>query len=204
MNITHIKDDAITVPITLEEIQEGIFETQRNLHHKYKPIEYKSGLGLSLVKDKKFNLDDPHWQYIIKDFAWRVTEELTEAVEAKEHENEIHHIEELIDAVHFYTELLIICGYGPEDLNDNDGFFLSVDTMRPTYYLGIACNLLKNKPWKQTHLVTDEKRFKENLILGYNILTWSIVEYAVKDWDNLYMIYHKKSLVNQFRQNTNY
>lgn len=207
MNVNHVKDEEVKelpeyeVPTVLM----GIFERQRELHKKYRHIEVKNKLGLGLVFGIKYSVDNPNWQYLIKDFAWRVTEELTEAMEAEFCGNKVHEIEELIDALHFYTELLIICEY-----NHIDVLVHSLGIVNPNspidmiiYQLGLACNLLKNKPWKNTHLVTDQKRFKDHLIQGYKKLLVYILG-EVDTYENLYKMYYKKSLVNKFRISSNY
>lgn len=211
MNITHISDEEITVPDTPLEILKGIFGRQAYLHGKYKYIELENELGLGLVKGIPFSIDHPKWQYIIKDFAWRVTEELAEAREAYHKGNDIHYVEELIDALHFYTELLIICGIKHTDIHKvfevaatGKSAFWSV-----VYHLGIACNFLKLKPWKNTHVITDSQRFLDRLKMGYIELMTVILNAAIDGMplstpQNVYMLYYKKSLVNQFRQDTNY
>jgi len=210
MNITHIKDSQIEVP---ENIFQGIFDRQRELHEKYREIEQGNRLGLSLVKDIPFSLDNPKWQYILKDFAWRVTEEMAEAREAYLERNDIHYVEELIDALHFYTEMLVICQWEPDNLDvafrqENPTEYM-IDFWLPVYHLGIACNFLKCKPWKNTHVITDKKRFIQSMLEGYTYLVLIILKARVNGnmvnhIENLYMLYFKKSLVNQFRQETNY
>jgi len=206
MNITHVDDKDIVVPDTLTEILEGIFKRQSELHEKYKGIEYKNGIGLGLVENEDFNIDSPRWQYVIKDYAWRVTEEMTEAMEAQRGGNELHESEELIDALHFYTELLIICGITSPNVLKNTvkvrdynelNYFYSV------YPLGLACNLLKNKPWKNSHLITDHVRFRSHLIEGYEALFVKILK-NLGSAAAVFTVYYKKSLVNQFRQESNY
>jgi len=209
MNITHIKDDEIK--ITNNPLQ-GIFQRQNELHIQYKSIEEANGIGLALIKNRPFSIDDPKWQYVIKDFAWRITEEIAEAVEANLHNNNIHVVEELIDALHFYTELLIMCEIEYKEI---DLGRIEIDPMFnhffwiPTYYLGVACNFLKCKPWKNTHVITDAKRFRSTLIDGYLTLLTLILATQVEGkiigaMENVYMIYFKKSLVNQFRMDSNY
>lgn len=205
MNINSIQDNEITVPKTRDEILKGIFNRQAELHEKYKHIEHENGLGLGLVSGD-FDIDSPNWQYLLKDYAWRVTEEITEALEAREKGDKIHEVEELIDSLHFYTELIILCGYGPEDIPSDDAFvFQDVnDPFGCIYHLGLACNLLKNKPWKNTHLITDSVRFKQHLVEGYKKLVIHILVNHLDTFHNLYMVYYKKSLVNSFRIESNY
>ena len=69
--------------------------------------------------------------------------------------------------------------------------------------LGIAMNCLKQKPWKQTHMLTDTARF-EYLIIEtfYHWVTFArtIGMNAQEAFD----FYFKKSEVNIFRQRSQY
>jgi len=109
-----------------------IFERQRMLMEKYHLIE-ESNLNTALPH-APLDLDDPKAQQRIKDFAWRITEELGEAMNCLKNKpwkvthmvtDETHFLEELIDGVHFYVELLIMVGFDAESLtrmylNKND------------------------------------------------------------------------------------
>lgn len=62
-------------------------------------------------------------QYRIKDFMWRITEELGEAANTLKNKpwknthmlvDETHFLEEIVDAMHFFIELLIMIGFTPE------------------------------------------------------------------------------------------
>ena len=72
----------------------------------------------------------------------------------------IHYWEEMIDALHFLTELTIIAGYDEKifnksvlpDVEENDQWKI-------VYYLGLMCNCLKNKPWKQTYSTIERLLF---------------------------------------------
>ena len=204
MNILDVKDNEVTIPETNLEILQGIFKRQAELHKKYGPIEEKNGIGLAVVKGIPFDLDNPKWQYVIKDYAWRVTEELTEALEAHQEKNIPHTVEELIDALHFYTEALIICDISPDDVHDRLLSASEHDILYPIYHLGLACNLLKNKPWKNTHVPTDKNRFKIHMLDGYICLLNVIVTSFLDTFADIYMVYFKKSLVNSFRIRSNY
>ena len=215
MNISHVEDGDIKIPES--NTLQAIFDHQAALHKKYMPVEEKNGIGFALVKDRPFSLDDRFWQYMIKDMSWRVVEELTEASEAKSEGNHEHHIEELIDALHFYTELLIVIkvsvsdilsGYGTTNNLMASNFSPFEDEQigpYPTVYLlGIACNLLKNKPWKNTHLQTDSVRFNLNMENGYRHLLRLLYQAGLKRAEDLYLLYAKKNTVNQFRLRSNY
>ena len=108
MNITHAKKET-----TNKESLKAIFERQRELMEKYHDIELKS--GLLQTEDCPVNLDDKRGQARIKDFSWRITEEIGEALDALENEEGeaalLHFHEELIDGLHFLTEMTILTGY---------------------------------------------------------------------------------------------
>ena len=64
-------------------------------------------------------------------------------------------------------------------------------------------NCLKNKPWKQTHMLTDEPKFKNYIIKAFLGIIGIYIdnEYSEKD---MYNLYFKKNAVNQFRQRSKY
>lgn len=221
MNITHA---------TSEEVKgdklEAIFNRQKELMAKYHHIEKRS--GLLQTEDCPVNLDDKRGQARIKDFSWRVVEEVGEALDARE--NPMHFCEELIDGLHFLTELTILTGMEPKDLHsiwvkegwakedDSDimdgvfnrmkEFYIKEELPLPVRVtslienLGMACNCLKNKPWKQSNMVTDKQAFRERIakvwISYFSLLSVCLTVDEVVD------IYLKKSQVNQFRQRSNY
>ena len=55
----------------------AIFEKQKSLMEKYHVIEEEQGVGYGLIKGRKFDIDDIYSQELLKNFAWRVDEELT-------------------------------------------------------------------------------------------------------------------------------
>lgn len=220
MNITH----AVSENISGDKL-EAIFERQKELMSKYHDIEKRG--GLLQTEDCPVNLDDKRGQARLKDFAWRMTEEVGEALDALNvHNDVVHFQEELIDGLHFLTEFSILAGITPEDLRTE--FFLSdwedildgmFSILKGSAYnneawtlplrvatfiekLGMTCNCLKNKPWKQSNMVTDKKAFKENLLATWRayvvLLGFNMTADEVAD------IYLKKSQVNKFRQRSNY
>ena len=214
MNITHAVEEKIE-----GDKLEAIFERQKSLMFKYHDIEKKS--GLLQTEDCPVNLDDKRGQARIKDFSWRVMEEVGEALDAKENGDKEHFCEELIDGLHFLTELTILAGYEPkdicweepkqmdmldymvmnvEDVMDNDGINKYVANL--VMDLGMMCNCLKNKPWKQTNMITDKEHFHNKLCYVWNdyIQLLSIQMNAIE----IAMVYLKKSQVNKFRQRSGY
>ena len=210
MNITHAKKEK-----TNKESLRAIFDRQKELMEKYHDIEFKS--GLIQTEDCPVNLDDKRGQARIKDFAWRITEEVGEALDAIENESGesalLHFHEELVDGLHFLTEMTILTGYDlPEytTLKDliEEGSYRDCYTLNDlvsdhVMYLGMMCNCLKNKPWKQSMMKTNKENFYKHLKLVWSnyiaILTsQDLTEEEITD------LYLRKSQVNQFRQRSNY
>lgn len=217
MNINH----ATVEEFTGDKLQ-AIFTRQKSLMDKYHDIELRS--GLMQTEDCPVNLDDKRGQARIKDFSWRVTEELGEALDAKATKD--HYQEELIDGLHFLTELTILAGkdyhnllpegtalYSKdrlEDLVENAKECISQNEDNLNYWvskfienLGMMCNCLKNKPWKQSMMKTDQNAFYGRLAEVW-VLYITILVVSGMDADSIVTTYLKKSQVNQFRQRSNY
>lgn len=237
MNIDDVKMEASGSENALCEI----FQRQQELMMKYHSIEKGNGL---LVTDKvPVDLHEAAGQYRLKDFAWRITEEIGEALEAFEiHPDYPQHFdEEMADALHFLTEFTILSGVTAEELvklatgstseieglvllyiqadvkpipySDHSNQFIAVlgrhysslALMTGVFIESLAktCNTLKNKPWKQTQMMTDVDYFKKNLAETW-IRFIQICQVAQIKPAYLYDLYSKKNTVNQFRQRSNY
>lgn len=213
MNITHAVDEKIYGDKLV-----AIFTRQKELMEKYHDIEARS--GLMQTEDCPVNLDDKRGQARIKDFSWRVMEEVGEALDALRQNDMDHYCEELIDGLHFLTELTILSGYGPTDIavpiNVNEDCldclykFSYVGENVPTTPmiaklvedLGMMCNCLKNKPWKQTSMLTDKENYYKHIKAVWvdyiRLLSTKLTS------DEIANVYLKKSQVNKFRQRSNY
>lgn len=213
MNINHAK----TEEIHGDKLQ-AIFTRQKSLMGKYHDIELKS--GLLQTEDCPVNLDDKRGQARIKDFSWRVTEELGEALDART--NKDHYQEELIDGLHFLTELTILAGkdydtilpkgVAPyrtdhlEDLVENALEVIDRYGQNPLEFyvakfienLGMMCNCLKNKPWKQSMMKTDREAFYDRLAEVW-VLYITILVFSGMTAQDIADTYLKKSQVNKFR-----
>lgn len=221
MNITH----ATTEKVEGDKLK-AIFTRQKELMEKYHHIEASS--GLLQTEDCPVNLDDKKGQARLKDFSWRITEEVGEALDALYvEEDDVHFIEELIDGLHFLTELTILAGrdwdticqkaeYPGEDkldqIFDNSpvAFFSESDTINfpgcITHFiqnLGMMCNCLKNKPWKQTQMETNRENFYLHLDKVWFSYCGILIAARLSPEDTV-DIYLKKSQVNKFRQRSNY
>jgi len=69
--------------------------------------------------------------------------------------------------------------------------------------LSEATNCLKNKPWKQTEMVTDKVHYYEELADAFHFLVELFITSGMTAED-LARVYHRKHAVNQFRQESKY
>jgi predicted small integral membrane protein len=212
---------------------EAIFARQTELREKYHKIEEAN--GFKQPESIPMNLDDRFAQAMIKDMAWRFTEELGEAHECLEPYRDgtniwqkcpqiMHYHEELIDALHFLTELSLLAGVthldianpGIEPSGRIDDLLLHrgdlkkviVDDLHQTafeaiMYLGLACNELKNKPWKQTHQLTDTIRFRRLIERVWDRFG-ELLLMAGFDSALVFDLYTRKNEVNAARIKSNY
>lgn len=72
-----------------------------------------------------------------------------------------------------------------------------------TYHLNIARNFLKNKPWKQSQMMTDEIKFQAEIVEGFISLAGLYNMLGLNSSD-LFHIYFKKNQANAFRIRSNY
>ena len=119
MNVTDVDENKDEIRCRLQDV----FNRQKELMEKYHDIEKKNGL---LQTDKvPVDINSHMGQQRLKDFAWRVTEELGEAMNCLKNKSwkqthfqtdVDHYYEELSDAFHFFIELCILSGLDAEDL----------------------------------------------------------------------------------------
>lgn len=97
-------------------------------------------------------------------------------------------------------ERLITCGhyFHPDLYNGLKLVFWDV-----TYHLNIARNYLKNKPWKQSEMMTNEVKFQEELVIAFITMMGAFYFSGITP-ENLYVLYFKKNQINLFRQKSNY
>jgi hypothetical protein len=193
-----------------------IFERQTELMEKYHVIEAANGFWIagSSIAD----LNNAKFQYRLKDFAWRIIEELGEALEALGKGQDVHTNEEIADALHFLVELSIMVGYKPSVVLETlyilwepEGTAFMVRKYSCIAYrvgvvvekLGVTMNCLKNKPWKQTHMLTDQDYFMENMTKVWGAFIQLCITAKITE-NELYDLYFRKSEVNKFRQRSEY
>lgn len=207
-----------------ENVTQAIFNRQKELMSKYEQIEASN--GLLETSDVPVDIDSYKGQARLKNFAWRVTEELAEALEPLRYESKVtptskaysHIIEEFIDAVHFMTELMILSGIDPDEypvysLTEEEkashkvGFEKETTllyTLSVIEALGLAMNCLKNKPWKQTHVLTDKDKYINYLTDAAIILKAMLYNQFGLANNDLLNCYLNKADVNKFRQESGY
>lgn len=71
------------------------------------------------------------------------------------------------------------------------------------YHLNIARNFLKNKPWKQSQMMTDESAFQAELVEAFMALC-SVWAFLGGDPELIFWLYFKKNRVNMFRIKSKY
>ena len=100
-----------------------IFTRQLELMEKYHDIESKN--NPHMCKEVPVDIQSYAGQNRLKDFAWRITEEIGEAMsclknkpwKATPMETDVdHYKEEIADAFHFFVELCILSGIGAHEL----------------------------------------------------------------------------------------
>jgi hypothetical protein len=72
-----------------------------------------------------------------------------------------------------------------------------------TYWLQIARNALKNKPWKQSQMLSDNKVFRDNMIYAFMELI-CLCDFLDIQEANFFGIYWAKNQVNHFRITSKY
>ncbi len=231
MNVDDVDDDVIPEPLIIDRL-DLIYMRQSELMKKYEKIEHDNFL-LQTSKEP-VDLHDKFGQARLKDFAWRIVEEITEATLAQPRDEAIttHVLEEIADAYHFLIELTILSGLTSDDLferffivrkyhnvlpvpcrlevmfevmgSERDSQFSLVhQAYATTEQLGAAMNCLKNKPWKQTHILTDVDNYLYHIVSAHAEFIALCLDCNLTA-DRLYRMYYKKSEVNKFRQRSNY
>ena len=211
MNINDVDDSKVPEVIELK----WFFDQQEELLRKYIPIE----VGHIATTDCPVNIDSQEGQIRLKEEMWRVTEELMEAYEEfMKYGNTEHFKEELIDGLHFLLELLILAGIHSaiierylEGQNFKDAYndipkygeLNSWYIHKPIYFLGMSGNCLKQKPWKQTHQLTDKDKLANNLFWAFETYLMCCHHFEITP-DMLFQLYFKKNAVNQFRIRSKY
>ena len=92
---------------------------------------------------------------------------------------------------------------GGRALSDNVGNEMAILLWRFTYYLQLTRNTLKNKPWKQSGVLTDEGRYEHFMKKATEAL-FAFLAFSGFSAKSLYTIYFCKNKINQFRIKSKY
>lgn len=198
MNILDFEASDFNEKTWLEEV----FEKQTAVMEKYAEIEG--------MPEWPMDVNTRVGQRWFKDFLWRTTEEIAESYEAFLGGDQTHTIEELADALHFFTELMILSGFDAKWARDQlwSADMSIHETVASAYLdahfrLGMIGNTLKNKPWKQTEILTDEKKFEQMMSLAFVAILKTFYVHGAND-NVIHSFYTRKNEVNRFRQRSNY
>lgn len=189
-------------------IMDTIFKSQAKLLEKYREIE---------MIPRTIDFNNAEHQKILKALTFRGIEELAEAFEAIKSNEVEHYIEELSDALHFFTELCIITEAFKDKWDEMyklenwvspapgiiDTYRIEHKLWNATYYYAISCNKLKNKPWKKTQILTDVDEYKKSVRAAYLVFLLCLSDLNFSGEDILKM-YVDKNSVNHFRIRSNY
>ncbi len=202
-----------------------IISHQRELSERFITIEKENGHHKDVwnyfpVKD----LNDRHAQSFVKDHAFRVVEELCEAVQQLEQEpaNRNAILEEMADVYHFLIELCLTVGMNDltiayhgdqsvpvdstgcklKDLMDSMLWSTNDDYRQAGWEvikeIGLATNPLKNRPWKQSTRETNIDDVHFHLSCAHNNFLRLCVHLGINHV-MLYSAYMGKNAANHNR-----
>lgn len=181
---------------------EEIYALQRELQLMYRPY-FKERIA-------NFDINTLEDQELFKKLCWQIVEELTEAMEAKDKNEEDHVLEELTDAFNFMLELYQLYGMTPtfdwtlpkwaQVLEDED---FAGDLLTLIGNIGMTANCLKNREWRQSQYLVDLIVFEARLkwIWTYFVIMFEhlgLSETRVKE------LWSLKYQVNLFRIKSKY
>ena len=186
-----------------------IYDLQREIKFLYEPE--------SVEIFKNFDLDTLEDQETFKRYSWRIVEELTEALDAKEKKEGDHVSEELIDGLNFLMELYHLVGIPFEHLDQNrifilDHFFWSegrktnlIEALILQFIkkLGMVANLLKNRTWRNSQYLVDLHVFNREFLILW-VYYFKILATAGMSYKSVKDLWSLKYQVNLFRIESNY
>jgi len=171
-----------------------VFEHQRELMDALAPKEEANGYT---PPTPPLDLQDRGHQQHFRMMAWFLTEEVVEAIIAKEDE----YPEELSDVLHFMVELCILADVSPEAvLATHTTLDNHPDLLDVLIQVGKATNMLKAKPWKSNPQPTDEAEFQRTLRYG---LAYLLRFLKIYDLD-FHRVYFLKNGINKQRLQNGY
>jgi len=215
MDVKHLENIEIPKPkhyfITVWGLQKGLVRD-------YAKIEKLPAYPL--------NLDLKDSQTLLKDFISRAVEELAEAYEQiTVHKDFQLFYEELADTLHFMVETMIFSGHlpdfvGPKMLDiiaenavekpgtakskDINFTALAIWMWDVTYLLNLARNVFRNKPWKQTQVITKQPEYILLLRKAFSTFIYGMTNVVGLSKEEIFAEYYKKNQINRFRIKSKY
>jgi dimeric dUTPase (all-alpha-NTP-PPase superfamily) len=216
VNINDVANELIPTPTANKDQLDLIFDRQLELTLKYMPI--KKSNGQLFYNDIPVDINDRFGQAQVHYIGHCFIVELGEALEARDKGlGNSHFHEELIDGLHFLVEVMLLSNINSNEIISDmmgdklDSLFesqLDHKSIRIEIYnvirdYSIAMNYLKMKSWKQTHVDTNIFEYRKALIkLFYTYI--KLLKVSGLKGSSSFELYFKKSVVNKFRQESNY
>lgn len=156
-----------------------IFKNQQELMDQFGHIEENSGLLLAPLK--KVDLHDRFHQSLIRDFAWRVTEELTEATSQVEIDGKISKEvkEEFMDCLHFMVELMILSGVEVSDISSDLNLHKG-DQLEEVFKLVLDVSDLKDSMFDGSYLSSLSGERTSNLLRTLGAECYKVIHHLGK------------------------
>ena len=206
MNILDFEADEFNKNTWLKDM----YNKQKEIAEKYKEIEGMPNLPM--------NINTKDGQIFMKKMIYRTIEELGESYQSIfDPENnavivngiDLHKSEELADALHFFLEMLVVVGIGPEILEEAYKSYEYVE--KPiietywfcTYRLAMIGQNLHNKPWKSSMVSTDIKIVRQCIIDAFYALL-DVFRVNGNSDEDIYSYYTRKHKTNEFRIRSKY
>lgn len=171
-----------------------IFQQQYELMVKLEAVEAANGL---LLHDSiPVDLESKKGQAALRVIAWRITEEIAEAITAHDRRDHQAFHSEISDIFHFLVELLILAGI---DWKMAESYFKHPAPLSSwiemIQALGMTMNRLKNKPWSLKHQpLRNVYDFHHGLLNVISEFT-AICSHNKIDLTTLYALYYSKHQV---------
>ena len=179
-------------------------------------LNYEKIEGINNWKEYDFSIDCSEDQMKFKDMLQiRCIEELTEATHALD--NEDHFYEEVTDALNFFLSAYCMLGVNFKDFKDpeeirketivehwvKDYSWISGLFYKIVDDIGDLCNLLKNRPWAQSNYLVSMYDFDLRLHKLWNTF-WSVLTRLALSKEQIFEMFERKYLVNDWRIKTGY
>ena len=186
-----------------EEMADALhFFIELLIYTNIQPEDINSYIESKLPKNKRQNFPNTLEYGMALGKQWLSNMNQIPDVKRKNLVNLIHKYEQVkVDFnIPEYNIKLLHCGedYNYELYNSYKSYLWDI-----TYELNISRNFLKNKPWKQSQMMTNESAYQEEIVKSF-ILFLGTLNIMGVNGSNLYYIYFKKNKINQFRIKSKY